>query len=194
MATCRDIIKRGLRLIGVIAASEEPSADDAVTCMIALQGIYDALSHQGIFNRLADVVITQDYTAKENERILINTASAVTVTYPVTIDDPYVDGKARPPRDLSQIQVRRISSTTREHVIYNTYLARWVSIVGLTLDTEAPFSERANQQLAGRLGLIVAPEYGMQPNDVVSSLSARLNPVLGSMRDSVLPITPANYF
>lgn len=48
MATARDVIKRALRLIGVTAAAEDPSAEDADVALTAFNAMMHALSQDGI--------------------------------------------------------------------------------------------------------------------------------------------------
>lgn len=146
MTTCRDIITRALQQAKIVALGRQPTAKEAEAGMSALQGIYDGWVANGMFGRLTDVTTTEDYTAKEGERIF---ADGATITLPDTI----ADDDDRVPRDLACISVN--DGTWRTWV----WTGAWTELTGLTLDDDAPLSERDSEGLSALLATYLAEGY-----------------------------------
>lgn len=191
MATCRDLIKRSLRKLGAIAAGQEPTADMATDALVSLQSLYLELIGQGVFGRQFDITITDaTYTANEQERILCDNLSGVTITLPDQITAPpwwcgYGDGYwsgyggwwgpdygvgwlsncvyPRPPRDGALVTLTDLLSDFSQNYIYDSQIGRWTLIQGLTLNSDAPFYARYQEGIACKLAEILSPEYPALP-------------------------------
>lgn len=177
--TVRDLIRRSLRKLAMVASGREPTAAQAQDALDVLQSLYRELAAQGVFGRLVDVLMTSTtYSARENERIVCDDASAITITLPETITagllgslqawninaTDYGRGQwsetlPRPPRDGSIIVVCDINSDFEKTYIYDAGRAAWVLIDDLTLDSVAPLSGRYANGLAAILAIKLAPEY-----------------------------------
>jgi hypothetical protein len=163
MATCRDVIKRALRMLGVLARGDEPASDEATDALEALKGLYLT---PGLLGRLTPVVITADYTAGENERIF-NADGAVTVTLPTTITDAD-SSEARTPKNRALVVV---TGTNPGSFVYDAELGSWVQIDALTLASTAPFSTDLTEPLSARLAVSLSSDYGLTPPPAVAALS-----------------------
>lgn len=143
MTTCRQTITYALRQARVLASGDDPSSDEAADGLVALQALYDLWVANGMFGRLTDVYVTEDYEAEEGERVIA--PSGVTITFPTTIDDECEDSRA--PRDLSCIET--IIDGVRVVKVWDR--TGWVDLLGLELDDDAPLSSRSAWGLAAAL-------------------------------------------
>jgi hypothetical protein len=167
MYTCRQLITRSLRMLGVIGeGNPAPTAaqgDDGLNALIAL---YNGLIGTGTFGPLKDVLITENYTAKENERV-IDATGLLTVTLPLTVDVTLCDGEpydptcdtTRPVQDRSI--VLQLGGTPKAS-IFDGDLNAWTDVNALTLDSTAPLSGRFGTGLCAILAQNIAPEYGLE--------------------------------
>jgi hypothetical protein len=133
MKTCRQIVTRSLRMLGVIGegnpAPSSASADDA---MQALIGLYSGLIGTGTFGPLKDVLITANYTAGENERV-IDATGLLTVTRPLTVNVSLCEGEPYDPTcDTTRpVQDRSIilqPGTTPKSWIFDSDLNAWTDV------------------------------------------------------------------
>jgi hypothetical protein len=151
MTTCREIITLGLQLARVVGMGRDPRAAESELGLTVLQGMYDQMFTGAQFARLTDVYATEDYTAKENERIIADNA---TITIPDTID--VESGEPRTPRDLSAIVV--ITDVTELHYVFSG--GRWETAHALTLDSTAPLATRDKVGLAALLAMYLSEAFG----------------------------------
>lgn len=174
MATCNDIVSKALGRIRQTRVGEVPTGAEAEDAMGALQGLYDGWVSSGLFGRLNDTIISGDYTALEQDRV-INDGN-YTVTLPLQYSNTFTMGSyypimpderiytylqtdvARPPRDLSMIEVQ--DAGTPRRYLYSGHLRKWVSILNLKLTDVAPLSERGATGLASCLAEVLSDEYG----------------------------------
>jgi hypothetical protein len=190
MPTCRDIIREALRDLGAISGTREPTANEAADGMAKLQSIYSTMAHSGVFGRMNDVVVSVlPYAAKEQDRVLQTVAG--TVTLPVTVTD---DGaiEQRPPRDLAAISVRYLGTVTFS--VYDGAIGSWVSLLGLTLDTEAPLALRMREPLTARLAMMLAGAYNLQPSPVTVMMARKLHQLANGRWDNATTPVSATYF
>jgi hypothetical protein len=182
MATCRDIIARAMQTAGIIPIGGQPTGKEAEHGQIVLQGIYDGWATGGMFGRLADVYVTDDYTAKEGERVF---ADGATVTLPETVD---VEGGVRVPRDLAQISV---NDGTWRHFVWT---GAWTELTGLELGDVAPLAERDEYGFACLLASYLAPAFGTEVSGMTMrrgmTFQGSLSYKLGSTQDN----TGSEYF
>jgi hypothetical protein len=153
MTTVREVITLGLQLARVIPLGRDPKANESEAGLTILQGLYDSMFADGQFSALTDVYATSDYTAKENERII---ADSATISIPDTIE--VEADTARTPRDLSAIVV--ITDVAELHYVFSG--GRWEICHGLTLDSDAPLATRGKDGLAALLALYFAEAFGTQ--------------------------------
>lgn len=147
MATCRQIITSALRKVFVVTEGQPaPEAYDAANALVSLQAWYDEAMVGGTFGRLTDVLTEAAYTAKEFQRITNTSGGSVTVTLPETVTDD-ISGEERAPLDLAPVVVIDPGATPLNYV-YDGIVGDWVSLVALTLDSQAPLSTRGSDGLA----------------------------------------------
>lgn len=172
MSTCRDIATAAYRKIGALGAGRSMSAAQAEAAMSALQGLYEGWIAGGKFGALRDRLVCESHTARENERIVINTTDAITITIPDTLRRHWGDwgcswawgccDEWRPPLDLALIAVVDPSTSAGAIGVYDGLSASWVSLVRLALTDPAPLSNRGRDGLACCLAMRLADEYGQQ--------------------------------
>lgn len=159
--TVQDIIRRALRRLNYITLDDEPTPSEFDVGLIALQSVYLDLIEFGA--DLTDVVVSADYSANENERIFNTSASPITVTPPTTVEDLDVDVSVnpdhlRPPRDMSVIA---IAEGVPEIHVYDASQGAWVAVYGLSLSSNAPWSNIWSNGLTALLAVSLAQEIGL---------------------------------
>jgi hypothetical protein len=159
MATCDELVKGAFRRAGISRDLDEVRPREMDRGLQVLQEIYLELVAGGAFGRFNDVAVDDDYTAEEQDRILVTTEDAVTVTLPETVTPE--DGEERPPLDGSVVMVTDVASTTRATYIYDAAYAAWTLIEGLTLSGFAPLSIRYRSGLEAKLAVRLSEENGM---------------------------------
>lgn len=193
MPTCREIIASGYRMAGSRDAAATLSALDGTVGMELLQEIYLEMLSKGLFGRMTDVRITEDHTAEEQDRIFVDTADAVTVTIPDTIEDEDT-GEDRAPRDYSVVTVTDGLSDSRQLYLFDAIYGAWTRIDALGLDDYAPLSGRFPAGMKAHLALKRAAEDGFQISPVIAREAAMMNLALASRFDSpALPVANTYY-
>jgi hypothetical protein len=165
MTTCREGVTRTLRYLGLVSEGQPaPSAYDAQNALQALQNVYLEFISAGRFGPSTDVLISADYTASENERVINETVTDYTISLPDTIDTTDACGATvtRAPYDRSFVIVAGGST-----FLYDADLAGWQEIEALTLDSDMPLGRRYFLGLAA-LTALALPELGDPPPFVVS--------------------------
>jgi hypothetical protein len=169
MATCQQIITSALRKIGVVnEGAPTPNPYDAQVALGVLQGWYFTAMAQGVFGRLTDVTVEDDYEADEFERILNISDGDVTITLPETIDDC---GTTRAPVDLCPVVVVDPGVEPLNYV-YDALVGDWVSLNGLALTDEAPLSSRGPDNFACVLAIAIAEERGQEIGGITAARAA----------------------
>ena len=165
MATCSDLIKGAFRRAGISRDLDEVRPREMDRGMQVLQDIYLGLIGSGAFGRMNDVVVTADYDAEEQDRILVNTGDDVTVTLPATVDDAYAENGVRPPRDGTIVIVTDALSTARKTYIYDATsdvaAGMWSAVEDMELSTQAPLAVRYRAGLEARMAVRLSEENGM---------------------------------
>lgn len=166
MATCREVITDAARKVGEVSEGRPaPTSYTSDNLLAILQDWYLQSVNSGMFGRLNEVLATVDYTAKEFDRV--KAADGVTVTLPETITH---GGLARAPMDLALVVV---VGTAPAYHLYDANLGAWVRLDGLTLDVEAPLSQRGRDGLASLLAAEVIEDYGQPPGAVLMGRAGR---------------------
>lgn len=182
--TCRDIISDGLRLGRVVGIGRTPRASEAAEGLKVLQGMYDGFVVNGMFGRLTDVFTDEDYTANEWERIYNDGA---TITIPTTITN---DGDERAPYDLSCIVV--MASGVPTNRVYSG--GAWRTLSDLTLDSDAPFSERDRTGLAALFALYYTEAFGSQLSPMWAKRGLQFQGSLSYKIGSTQPVSEGVYY
>ncbi|ASK88465.1 hypothetical protein [Sphingorhabdus sp. SMR4y] len=180
MTTCRDIITQAMYRTSILALGRTPKAKEATNGLFILQGLYDELIDAGCLGGLNDVYAEADYTAKEFDRI---SANGFTITKPLAIEE---DGQTREPKDLAVISIYDSGKTN--YVWDNG----WVSLSGLTLDTDAPFASRGADGLACYLASNWVDTFGGQVSPTVYRRGLAFKGLL--MGSNATAATAADYF
>ncbi len=176
MATVRSVVTTALRKLRVVYTGRNPTASEAQDGLESLQSFYDEWVSSN--KRLTPYIVTAAYTAEEDQRL--QNASDYTITYPTTVEDR-ATGEDRPVHDRSVVV--DVRSTGPVAKVYSAQDGAWQQLSGLTLDSEAPFSERGKDGLACVLALRLADDYGKQPTQAtirsagffLSTLSLKLD-------------------
>lgn len=175
MATPRTIIKRALRLIQALNVGEEPSAEDASTCLEALQALILELPAMGVGRQLATVEATSDVTLFDGDRLAARPTAAMTVTLPkdppdgarVAILDPtrvFATYNVTISRNGSLIAGAAANVTLSTNGAERVYRFRadtldWVEESALTLDGSLPYPSDFDDAFAHILAVRIHPEY-----------------------------------
>lgn len=167
MATGVEVITAAARRAGIIDRGRSIDSTDAGRLLELLEDQYLQWAASGMFGRLTDVLITADYTPDEQERVVVNTASSVTVTLPATIDDEFT-GDARPPKSMALVMVTSAYSDFQETLIYDAGLGNWVKLESLTLHNYAPLSATYKTAVVAALAVKVCDEYGLPVSAVLT--------------------------
>ncbi len=197
---CRLVCNGALRKLGILAAGREARPVDLNDTFDALKGLYKQLITNGAFGRLVDVIPTEDYTAFENERIFRNTEDVVSITLPETLLNweywggwwiygryPYepvppatnaTNLDVRTPRDCAVVSIIDKFSELDADFIYDGQRKQWTGISSLTLDADAPLSNRDPQGLQSLLALQIADEYGREIGPTTSRLAGNFQTAL----------------
>lgn len=161
MATCSDLIKAAFKRARISGDLDEVLPREMARGLQVLQDVYMGLIGAGAFGRFSDVIVTADYSAKEQDRILVNTEDAVTITYPVTVEDDSAEGGVRPPLDGAVIMTTDVYGVDIVAHVYDAAYAAWTPVEGLALDDFAPLSRRYRAGLEARLAVRLAEEHGV---------------------------------
>ena len=151
--TCRKVIERSLRRLGVVAAGEEVAGGDEVVGMEALQEIIDSM-RAGLFGRMQDLLSDSDMTAKAFDRIVSTNISGITVTFPTK------DESGDPLRDGDVVEIRDLYSDVVFNYRWNADVARWVAVSGLDPADDFPIGDKFVSAAVALLATRLAGEFG----------------------------------
>lgn len=175
MTTANDIINRALLMLGVRAAGETVSAEEAqdgFTAFVAMVG--------ELLPPLLDVSVTQDFECRGGESLKVgSTVSSITITLPdaprdgmrVQVTDVDAAFASRPVtvarngRLLEGAAANQTLSTNGASVtwMYRGDTGSWERSAPLTLAGTLPYPTEFDQALAAVLACRIAPEYGREP-------------------------------
>lgn len=83
MATlCSDIIRNAMIELEVLEAGGNPTASETTDCQFRLQAIVDRLFGHGTGSHLADLAVNATANVFADQRVLLSTAVAMTLTFP----------------------------------------------------------------------------------------------------------------
>lgn len=164
MTTVLDWISRSMRMLGVLAAGQVPDGQRGQDALEVANGLLLSLPEIGMAPTLTEVVITSDYTAGEDERIVNISGEDLTINLPETIDDC---GEVRTPRNGARVVVAGDTAITF------VYLANsgWQQVSGLALTDPAPLGPELYTGLCAILAVHLSPEYDQEPSASVVALA-----------------------
>jgi hypothetical protein len=161
MTTMRAILTRAIRMTRARALGDDPAPEEAAAALEDAQAMFLTVPTR----QLTDVLITDDYEAGENERISF-TSGSPTVTYPTTVED--ADSNDRTPQNGALVEVSAAAGSTRK--IYIAELKTWMTLTGLTLDSEQPFGPTHDLDVAAMIAARIAGPVFQRaaPDDVLA--------------------------
>lgn len=162
--TVLDWVSRSMRMLGVIAAGQVPTGQRGQDALEVANGLILSLPEIGMAPTLREVIISADYTAGEDERIVNISGADLTISLPETIDDC---GTLRTPRNGARVVV------TGDTAITFIYLANsgWHQVSGLELTDPAPLGPELYTGLCAVLAVHLGPEYDQEPSASVVALA-----------------------
>lgn len=193
--TARDLIKRSLRIINVVAAGEDPDANDAFDALEAANDMLDSWSTERLYAFVINEVThpltagTADYNIGTGATI--NTARPLKVQFAFSRD---ANGYDRPMAILDQddyasVRYKSLGQTYPEALFYQTtfptgvinlwpvppsaltlHMGLWQPLTEIaSLDTEVNFPPGYREAFVYSLAERLAPEYGRPiGNDVIA--------------------------
>jgi hypothetical protein len=193
MPTVREIIASGYRMAGVKDAAASLTALDATVGLELLQEFYDGITN-GLLGRFNDVIVTEDYTVKEFDRVLSdNGATDITITFPETVTDDDT-GEERPVKDLTLVLVSDVDTVLRRAYLYDSHYGGWNRLDSLTLDDFAPLSLRFAAGLRAMIAIKRQAEDGFTPSPMHARAAAMMNLALATRYDSAAEPVSNTYF
>lgn len=212
MASVSSVINRALRKLGKLGAGRDARTNDAQDALDVLRGLYTSWIISGAFGRLSDVVVSGDFTAYENQRIV----RPIGVTAEITLPDfvsmyceplPYnlerdqyaglyenVVGTSRPPRDGAVVVVIDQETGTIANWIYDGTVKIWRQIDTLGLTDEAPMSAADPEGLAACLAVECADQFGADPSPFTTRAAVRFYTAMTSRFSMPRQVAQGSYF
>ena len=179
------IIIRSLRRIGVLGAGQTPRAIENADALEGLKNLYQRWINEGAFGPLGDVTPTGDYVARENERIFRNSETVTSISLPEMVSNNWSrvsdygqlgyqsvpSTNMRLPRDGAVVVIIDGFTGQTETFIYDGTVKSWCNVTELSLNNNAPLSDRDTSGLASTLAIELADEYG-QPVPEITMFKA----------------------
>lgn len=195
MTTCRDLIDRAGRQLGVLAAGETAAGDDAADLMRHLQDlILDLpLLMDGAWE---DVRLTNDapHAAADGQRINRGEHPEAPVILSVTRQDDC--GRTAPQAEFARVQI--LGGADEGVFVFVGEKQAWSRVDALAIADDSPFGRRDDAGLAALICASAAEEYGVPLGQVaaqraqraISSFRARFyRPVAGASEPALLRLS-----
>lgn len=189
MLTCRVVIERAYRKLGVVDASEGPTIVELDTGLETLQGLYEAFVAAGMFGRVGDADYPSDGAlGGSTTRLRAESLSPLTITI---TDSLGLDGS----RPGNRAAVTVVDAVQRESatVIYDPASGGWLQLSDLLLDTPAPLSNLGDG-LSSCLAESLAEARGMSVSPLTQRAAGRFRTSLSLGLDGARQSSPAEYF
>jgi hypothetical protein len=159
--TVRDIIKEALQLLGVLAAGEDPSAEDHARGLSSFRGMIFAMLGRGIGGQTVDKIVTASpYEAQPGEKVVWAGSGSLTVTLPALLDN----GRFTP---MSGDRVVVTSGDQSGQWVYIGERAEWFRVGSITANTASPLGETCDTALVFLLARELATVFGINPSGFV---------------------------
>lgn len=191
MTICLDVIKRARRKLQVYDRAEELDPLDAAEGLESLIGFYKDLVASGALGALTATIISADYEAAENVRIVNTGVTPYAITLPQTIEDEDAEDSVRTPRERSIVE---IAGEAPALWIYEARLGGWTDILSLSLTDEAPLTAAFGNSFISRFAVDIADENGAQVGPATVAASARFMRALTASYDAPRPVVAGVYF
>lgn len=170
LPTCREIVNGAFQDAFLTEANETPTDSDADVGLELLKSLYRHLVIGGTLGRMTSRLVTGDYTAGENERIVNGTDDAVTITLPTEVEaeeDPGIEGVDTAYRQPAHLALAEVVGDTPAVSIYDASVGSWVSIEDLTLNSTAPLGQVHRFGLQAMLAVRLCPRFRVPVPDVI---------------------------
>lgn len=188
MSTCLEVITDAFADLDVRGRGDTLEPDEAARGLRSLQSLYAEAVGFGFFGRQTETTISDAYTAKENERIYDEGATASTVTLPATITEC---GDTRPPRDLSIVT---IAGDQPQIFLFSGWRGVWDTLTGLALSDYAPLSERSHDGLVALLSVRIASQNRKTLAQPTGELAMAFRSLIGRRADGPRITTQAEFY
>lgn len=163
MTTMRVLLTRAMRRTRARSLVDTPAPEEMDAALEDAQAFFMGLTAR----TLADVLVSADYTAGEDERVFNSSGSPIVVTLPETVT---VWGVERPPRNGALVEVA--AAATRS--IYIADQGAWNAVTGLTLDTEQPFGLPMDDALSDMLAVRMCDAiFQREPSAMLVALASQ---------------------
>lgn len=164
MSTSQAIIRRAMRLMGVLSGGDQPTGDDAADGLEMLQSTVLDLPGLLLNGHWRERAISTAWTAIEYDRLTVTAPGVVTLPSVVSgtgcTEDPFVYGPCtRPPHDLAKVQILGKAANLGLWV-YSATKSAWGRLDALTISSELPFGSEDDAGLAAQLAVNWAEEFG----------------------------------
>ncbi|WP_091742936.1 hypothetical protein [Phenylobacterium immobile] len=160
MTTCRDLIDRAGRQLGVLAAGETASGDDAADLMRHLQDLIVDLPLllDGAWDEVR-LTSALAYEASDGQRIVRGAYPGAVITLPTTAQDG------------ARVQI--VGGPDAGLYVFVAELAAWSRIDNLSIADESPFGRKDDAGLAALICASAAEEYGVPLGPVAAQRAQR---------------------
>lgn len=179
MSTIREVLTQAIRYTRAYALGDTPAANEMDAALEDAQSYFLTFP----IRKLKPVLVSADYTAKENERIANSSGSPITVTLPETITE---NGTERSPYNGALVEVAGGARS-----IYIAELGEWMTLTSLTLASENPFGPTHDMNVAAMIAARIAGTVFQReaPADVM----ALANQARTSIRNDFLQVYTPNF-
>lgn len=189
MTTCRDLIDRAGRQLGVLSAGETVSGDDAADLMRHLQDLILELPLM-MEGGWRDVRLTSEapHSACDGERIDRRDQPGAPVILPAT------------PPDFARVQI--LGGTDEGVFVFVGEKQAWSRVDALSIADESPFGRKDDAGVAALICASAAEEYGVPLGQVVAQRAQRAlasfrarfyRPAPGAAEPALLSLAPLGY-
>ena len=179
MSTIREVLTQAIRYTRAYALGDTPAANEMDAALEDAQSYFLTFP----IRKLKPVLVSANYTAKENERIANSSGSPITVTLPETITE---NGTERSPYNGALVEVAGGARS-----IYIAELGEWMTLTSLTLASENPFGPTHDMNVAAMIAARIAGTVFQReaPADVM----ALANQARTSIRNDFLQVYTPNF-
>lgn len=200
------LVRSALRKLGALPSGAEIEASEGVEALGSLRQMYLEMVGGGMFGRQCDVYVpanSSDFTASDRgRRYTVDSLQGIAITLPDAVQDtwyrwdygrewlppqvnvePALSG-TRPPLDGAVVTAASLSKDETRTFVYDSSLARWISLQDLEMTSDAPLSTRYGDGLACLLAIRLAPEYDQDPAGAVIVGAATARSMMANRWDS----------
>lgn len=170
-----------MRRIGVIAAGNTPSDQEAQDALELLSGLYAQMFAEGLFGRIETITANENMTVTDSLRI-IREYSVSTISVSDTAND------------LTAVIIANPSQSTVSRWIFDLTANEWRSITDLNLTDPAPLADRDPTGLSCLLATEIADEWGQRTTAKTNENAAKFRRHLANNFGEPFKPNQAEYF